>query len=112
MDDRISALLDRHHARTSVEVDAILGEVKHLARSRCGPGADLIRRVHTLKGSSGTMGYGAIFAAAERLEAALTTGGPAPDRGDLAVIVASAIDLLRARDATGVRDSSLVGKFG
>ncbi|MFO6464296.1 Hpt domain-containing protein [Jannaschia sp. KMU-145] len=112
MDDRISALLDRHHARTSAEVDAILVEVKHLARSGCGASADLIRRVHTLKGSSGTMGYGAICAATERLETALTAGGPAPDRGERAMIVARAIDLLRARDATGVRDSSLLGTFG
>jgi HPt (histidine-containing phosphotransfer) domain-containing protein len=109
MRERLQALLERHLATLRREIIPIVDAVDRLDRLDGADPALLDHRIHTLKGSAGSLGFGDVFRLAATLEGRIaayrTTGVPDPAR-DVARQLSTLIAQLR------IDDSTLFEQFG
>jgi HPt (histidine-containing phosphotransfer) domain-containing protein len=96
--EQLRVLLTRHCATISTHVDMIRRSLSEVLNSNANQAASIrnaLEVVHQIKGTSGSMGYPALSAAAERLEQCLK--GLEPRAGQIsAAQVQAALDLLGA----------------
>jgi|GEM_PF-4626023 len=112
MKEKIVALLERHHGSLGTEAAAIAAHIATIDALTSTQREDLVRQVHTLKGSSGSLGFATVFTAAETLEHCLRQTSDAPvDQITREKINTLDATLTEVISAVRVEDSSLLAKF-
>lgn len=112
MREKIRALLLKHQSSLAVEAQDIAELLHRWTGLDCNGRADLLRKIHTLKGSSGTMGFERVAGAAAEMERAMKSDTPGiPGAVGQDVLDPLLADLRREVDQVRLEDSTLYAKF-